>query len=143
LTFDTKGWNHYFRRADRSLSAVVTSLFTGCSLLRIRNSGKGANHDTRCGCQETPQIRSPNISFDHRRKQNHLIVCQKADDLWSGRLVRRFFYIQEGRVRLAVVATSGKEATIGILNEGDFFGQGCLAGQPPACARQQQWPIAR
>src|SRR6202140_2352073 len=41
-----------------------------------------------------------------------------------------FFYIQEGRVQLTVVATGGKEATIGILNEGDFFGEGCLAGQP-------------
>ncbi len=40
------------------------------------------------------------------------------------------FYIQEGRVKLTVVATGGKEATIGILNEGDFFGEGCIAGQP-------------
>jgi CRP-like cAMP-binding protein len=40
------------------------------------------------------------------------------------------FYIQEGRVKLTVVATSGKEATIGILTQGDFFGEGCLAGQP-------------
>ena len=40
------------------------------------------------------------------------------------------FYIQEGKVKLTVVATNGKEATIGILNEGDFFGEGCLAGQP-------------
>src|SRR6202140_440462 len=40
------------------------------------------------------------------------------------------FYIQEGRVQLTVIATGGKEATIGILNEGDFFGEGCLAGQP-------------
>ena len=40
------------------------------------------------------------------------------------------FYIKEGKVKLTVVATSGKEATIGILNEGDFFGEGCLAGQP-------------
>jgi CRP/FNR family transcriptional regulator, cyclic AMP receptor protein len=40
------------------------------------------------------------------------------------------FYIKEGVVKLTVVATSGKEATIGILNEGDFFGEGCLAGQP-------------
>jgi CRP-like cAMP-binding protein len=39
------------------------------------------------------------------------------------------FYIQEGRVKLTVVAKSGKEATIGILNEGDFFGEGCLVGQ--------------
>ena len=39
------------------------------------------------------------------------------------------FYIQKGKVRLTVVSQSGKEATIGILNEGDFFGEGCLAGQ--------------
>jgi len=40
------------------------------------------------------------------------------------------FYIQRGKVRLTVVSKTGKEATIGILNEGDFFGEGCLAGQP-------------
>jgi CRP/FNR family transcriptional regulator, cyclic AMP receptor protein len=39
------------------------------------------------------------------------------------------FYIQEGKVRLTVVSKIGKEATIGILNEGDFFGEGCLTGQ--------------
>jgi len=40
------------------------------------------------------------------------------------------FYIQKGKVKLTVVAKTGKEATIGILNEGDFFGEGCLTGQP-------------
>ena len=40
------------------------------------------------------------------------------------------FYIQKGKVKLTVVSKIGKEATIGILNEGDFFGEGCLAGQP-------------
>jgi CRP/FNR family cyclic AMP-dependent transcriptional regulator len=40
------------------------------------------------------------------------------------------FYIQKGKVKLAVVSKIGKEATIGILNEGDFFGEGCLTGQP-------------
>jgi CRP/FNR family cyclic AMP-dependent transcriptional regulator len=39
------------------------------------------------------------------------------------------FYIQNGKVKLTVVSTIGKEATIGILNEGDFFGEGCLTGQ--------------
>jgi len=39
------------------------------------------------------------------------------------------FYIQKGKVRLTVVSKNGKEATIGILNQGDFFGEGCLAGQ--------------
>jgi CRP/FNR family cyclic AMP-dependent transcriptional regulator len=40
------------------------------------------------------------------------------------------FYIQQGKVRLTVVSQIGKEATLGILNEGDFFGEGALAGQP-------------
>jgi CRP/FNR family transcriptional regulator, cyclic AMP receptor protein len=39
------------------------------------------------------------------------------------------FYIQKGKVKLTVVSKPGKEATIGILNEGDFFGEGCLTGQ--------------
>jgi len=40
------------------------------------------------------------------------------------------FYIREGKVKLTVVSQSGKEATIGILSKGDFFGEGCLTGQP-------------
>lgn len=39
------------------------------------------------------------------------------------------FYIQQGQVRLTVVSKIGKEATLGILNEGEFFGEGSLAGQ--------------
>jgi CRP/FNR family transcriptional regulator, cyclic AMP receptor protein len=39
------------------------------------------------------------------------------------------FYIKEGKVKLTVVSEIGKEATIGILNEGAFFGEGCLTGQ--------------
>src|SRR5450631_4096956 len=40
------------------------------------------------------------------------------------------FYIQKGKVKLSVVSKGGKEATIGILNEGAFFGEGCLTVQP-------------
>jgi len=39
------------------------------------------------------------------------------------------FYIQKGKVKLTVVSKAGKEATIAILNPGDFFGEGSLAGQ--------------
>ena len=39
------------------------------------------------------------------------------------------FYIQKGKVRLTVVSKTGKEATIGILNEKNFFGEGALAAQ--------------
>ena len=39
------------------------------------------------------------------------------------------FYLQRGTVKLTVVSKAGKEATIGILSEGSFFGEGSLAGQ--------------
>jgi CRP-like cAMP-binding protein len=39
------------------------------------------------------------------------------------------FYIKEGKVKLTVVSEIGKEATIAILSEGAFFGEGCLTGQ--------------
>jgi CRP-like cAMP-binding protein len=39
------------------------------------------------------------------------------------------FYIQKGKVRLTVVSKTGKEATIAIVGEGNFFGEGSLAGQ--------------
>jgi len=38
-------------------------------------------------------------------------------------------YIKEGRVKLTVVSKQGKEAVVAILKDGDFFGEGCLAGQ--------------
>jgi CRP/FNR family cyclic AMP-dependent transcriptional regulator len=40
------------------------------------------------------------------------------------------FYIQKGKVKLTVVSQQGKEAVVGILGTGDFFGEGCLSGQP-------------
>ena len=40
------------------------------------------------------------------------------------------FYIQEGSVKLSVLSRTGKEAVVGIFGPGDFFGEGCLAGQP-------------
>ena len=39
------------------------------------------------------------------------------------------FYIKEGKVKLTVVSHHGKEAVVAILKEGDFCGEGCLAGQ--------------
>src|SRR5271156_6386584 len=39
------------------------------------------------------------------------------------------FYIQTGKVKLTVVSKTGREATIGMLREGNFFGEGALAGQ--------------
>ena len=40
------------------------------------------------------------------------------------------FYIQRGKVKVTVVSEQGKEAVVAILGTNDFFGEGCLAGQP-------------
>ena len=40
------------------------------------------------------------------------------------------FYLQQGSIKLSVLSRTGKEAVVAILGPGDFFGEGCLAGQP-------------
>jgi CRP-like cAMP-binding protein len=40
------------------------------------------------------------------------------------------FYIQSGKVKATVVSEQGKEAVVSVLGASDFFGEGCLAGQP-------------
>jgi CRP-like cAMP-binding protein len=47
----------------------------------------------------------------------------------QGETANAVFYIKEGKVKLTVVSQQGKEAVVAILKEGDFFGEGCLAGQ--------------
>jgi CRP-like cAMP-binding protein len=40
------------------------------------------------------------------------------------------FYLRQGSIKLSVLSRTGKEAVVAILGPGDFFGEGCLAGQP-------------
>jgi len=48
----------------------------------------------------------------------------------QGDAANSVMYLQSGGVKLTVVNENGKEAVVGILGPGDFFGEGCLAGQP-------------
>lgn len=56
-------------------------------------------------------------------------VSKKQAIFTQGDVADAVFYIQEGKVRLTVVSKTGKEATIAILGEKNFFGEGSLAGQ--------------
>jgi CRP/FNR family transcriptional regulator, cyclic AMP receptor protein len=58
-----------------------------------------------------------------------LTVAKKQRIFTQGETADAVFYVQRGKVRLTVVSKNGKEATIGILDEGNFFGEGSLAGQ--------------
>jgi CRP/FNR family transcriptional regulator, cyclic AMP receptor protein len=61
--------------------------------------------------------------------RKNLSVFQKQGIFTQGDSADAVFYIQRGKVRLTVVSKTGKEATIGILSAGNFFGEGSLAGQ--------------
>ena len=60
-----------------------------------------------------------------------MLPFQKKDQIFAqGDSKDGLYFVQTGKVRLSVVSEAGKEATLGILGEGDFFGEGGLAGQP-------------
>lgn len=48
----------------------------------------------------------------------------------QGDAAESVFYVQRGKIKIAVVSPAGKEAVIAILSPGFFFGEGCLASQP-------------
>jgi CRP/FNR family transcriptional regulator, cyclic AMP receptor protein len=54
---------------------------------------------------------------------------EKQTIFTQGDVADAVFYIQDGQVSLSVLSHAGKEATLGILSAGDFFGEGCLATQ--------------
>ena len=58
-----------------------------------------------------------------------LAISNRQEIFRQGDAADAVFYVQKGRVRLSVVSKTGKEATIGMLEEGNFFGEGSLAGQ--------------
>jgi CRP/FNR family transcriptional regulator, cyclic AMP receptor protein len=54
---------------------------------------------------------------------------KKATIYAQGEPSQHIMYIQKGSVKLFVVNSAGKEAVVAVLGPGDFFGEGCLAGQ--------------
>src|SRR5271163_3578629 len=61
--------------------------------------------------------------------RKNLTFAKKQGVFAQGDAADSVFYIQKGRVKLTVVSKTGREATIGMLREGNFFGEGALAGQ--------------
>jgi CRP/FNR family transcriptional regulator, cyclic AMP receptor protein len=61
------------------------------------------------------------LASPYRKKQVIFAQGDGADSV---------FYVEKGQVKLTVVSERGKSAVVAILGRGDFFGEGCLAGQP-------------
>jgi CRP/FNR family transcriptional regulator, cyclic AMP receptor protein len=76
------------------------------------------------------------LSFDAQKFLDSAGVARKFAEFPKKAIVfaqgdpaKSVMYIQQGRVKLTVVNGTGKEAVVAVLGPGDFFGEGCLAGQ--------------
>jgi len=67
---------------------------------------------------------SAGIDRTVRRYARSVVVFSQGD------LAADVYYVQQGSVKLSVLSRTGKEAIVAMLGPGDFFGEGCLAGQP-------------
>jgi len=60
-----------------------------------------------------------------------ILECGTGRDIFQqGQLADSLFYIRQGKVKISVLSRQGKEAIVAVLDSGEFFGEGCLAGQP-------------
>ena len=83
-----------------------------------------------------PVIAKKNHVFDPNtflatigKGRKNFTVSRKQAIFAQGDVADAVFYVQKGKVRLTVVSRVGKEATIGTMDRGNFFGEGALAGQ--------------
>jgi CRP/FNR family cyclic AMP-dependent transcriptional regulator len=63
-----------------------------------------------------------------------LEYSKKSNIFMQGEPAESMFFLRRGKVKLAVSSLEGKEAILGTLSAGEFFGEGCLAGQPTRMA---------
>jgi len=87
---------------------------------------------------------APNVATAQKHKQfdpttflsvvdggKQLVAFAKRQTIFlQGEPSNSVLYIQRGKVQLTVTSTTGKEAVIGLLKEGDFLGENCLTGEP-------------
>ena len=100
----------------------------GIAIMRARSSGAK---------EEAPVAKRANDGFDPKAflakvgaGKTILKLAKNKHVFEQGDVADTVFYVQEGRVKLTVLSEQGKEAVVGILEPGQFFGEGCLNGHP-------------
>jgi len=77
------------------------------------------------------QLFTPLVTLGKMSLGKTTLQARKDQRIFSqGDAADAVFYIQAGQVKLTVLSKQGKEAVVGILDPGSFFGESCLAGQP-------------
>jgi CRP/FNR family cyclic AMP-dependent transcriptional regulator len=87
---------------------------------------------------DTPRSRTKGVSafnaqafLDSSGFAKTVVEYARGESIFTqGDVCEDVFYIQAGGVKLSVLSKTGREAVVAMLAAGDFFGEGCLAGQP-------------
>ena len=131
-------WPRALEIFNKTLSGQATSLF---EMRMARKSGSywdaeistvplirrgttvmlGVGHDVSERKAVLAKVAEGRIIAEY--KKDHAVFSQ-------GDAANALFYIQKGKIKLSISSPHGKEAVIAILGTDDFFGEGCLAGQP-------------
>jgi CRP/FNR family cyclic AMP-dependent transcriptional regulator len=89
---------------------------------KSKNSKTGSKHQIAFNAQAF--LDSAGLERTIKEYKKAALVYSQGDP------AKHVMYLQEGSVKLSVVSEGGKEAVVAILGPGDFFGEGCMAGQP-------------
>ena len=88
----------------------------------------------RASSAEVPKQNGPfnaQVFLDSAGLERRIVRYRRAERVFSqGDVCDHVMYIQQGAVKLSVLSTAGREAVVAMLGPGEFFGEGCLAGQP-------------
>src|SRR5260370_22188305 len=106
---------------------VIRLLSSGCVMQKIANSS-----NIKSKRKSTQKLTfNVQVFLDTAGVARKVIEFKKAEVVYSqGDAAKSIMYLQAGGIKLSVVNEVGKEAVVAILEPGDFFGEGCLAGQP-------------
>ena len=79
----------------------------------------------------TKSLFDPNLFLAKVDEGTTILNFEKNATVFSqGDAADTIFYIQKGKIKVLVVSEQGKEAVVGIMEPGQFFGEGCLNGHP-------------
>jgi CRP/FNR family cyclic AMP-dependent transcriptional regulator len=71
------------------------------------------------------------LFLDSAGLKKRIVEYRRAEVIFTqGDPCEHVFYVQKGSIKLSVLSKAGREAVVAMLGPGDFFGEGCLAGQP-------------
>src|ERR1700688_2156652 len=99
---------------------------------RMHDSLRGISHEELCMSSSKVRTFDPKAFLTQTGLGRIILQYPKDKAIFAqGDPSDAVFYVQTGRVKLTVLSPHGKEATITILGEGDFMGEGCIASDQP------------